>query len=158
MALFYFSNTPHAKSKQGEHIDTQKHFDYITREGKYGNTKLHKEELVYSKTGNLPVWANSARDFWGEAEAHRRKNGRAYREIRLALQEEFTLEENIALVDKFLQEAHISTDHVYTYAVHDKTAAFDPIIETFMYISCLMKRRLKKIVLFLLTSFRTISY
>lgn len=126
MALFYFSNTPHAKSKQGEHIDTQKHFDYITREGKYGNTKLHKEELVYSKTGNLPVWANSARNFWGEAEAHRRKNGRAYREIRLALQEEFTLEENIALVDKFLQEAHISTDHVYTYAVHDKTAAFDP--------------------------------
>ena len=126
MAIFYFSNTPHAKSRQGEHIATQNHFGYITREGKYGNFKIKREELVYSKSGNLPGWANNAKEFWCEAETHRRKNGRAYREIRLGLQEEFTLEENIELVNKFLKEAHISTDHVYTYAIHDKIAAFDP--------------------------------
>lgn len=126
MALFYLSNMPHAKSKYGEHIATENHFDYIVREGKYGHISGRDEDLVYKESGNMPEWANKPRDFWKAAEDHRRKNGRAYREIKVALQEELSLEDNIELIENFLKETGISKNHAYTFAIHDKTAAFDP--------------------------------
>ena len=125
MAMFYLNNTPHAKTRAGEHIATQNHFDYITREGKYSKLNQEREDLVYKQSGNLPAWASSAKDYWKAAEEHRRVNGRAYREVKLALQEELTLEENIELVNKFLDKFNISTDHTFTFAIHDKPAAFD---------------------------------
>ena len=125
MAMFYLNNTPHAKTKEGEHIATQNHFDYITREGKYSKLNQEREDMVYKQSGNIPGWAESAKDFWKSAEEHRRVNGRAYREVKLALQEELTLEENIELVNKFLDKFNISRNHTYTFAIHDKPAAFD---------------------------------
>ncbi|MBQ7478304.1 MAG: MobA/MobL family protein, partial [Selenomonadaceae bacterium] len=50
---------------------------------------------------------------------------RAYRELRFALQEEFTLAENIELVEKLISECGIRENHAYSYAIHDKTATFD---------------------------------
>ena len=126
MALFYLENKPHAKSRTGEHIATQNHFDYICREGRYETIGRKHEDLVYERSGNLPDWANTARDFWVEAEKHRRANGRAYREVKLALQEEFTLAENIQLVEEFCRKFGITTNHAFSYAIHDKPAAFDP--------------------------------
>ena len=125
MAMFYLENTPHAKSRDGVHIATQNHFDYICREGKYERLNSEREDLVYKTSGNLPKWAKDAKEFWTEAERHRRFKGRAYREVKLALQEELTLEENIGLVEAFCDKMGISQNHVYTYAIHDKPAAFD---------------------------------
>lgn len=125
MAMFYLENRPHAKTRNGEHIATQNHFDYICREGKYEKLNQEREDLVYKSYGNMPKWASTPKEFWTQAEKHRRVNGRGYREIKLALQEEFTLEENIALVENFCQKFHISDSHAYTYAIHDKLAAFD---------------------------------
>lgn len=125
MAMFYLENRPHAKTKTGEHIATQNHFDYICREGKYEKLNQEREDLVYKSYGNMPEWASTPKEFWTEAENHRRVDGRAYREVKLALQEEFTLEENIELVENFCKKFHISDSHAYTYAIHDKAAAFD---------------------------------
>lgn len=126
MAMFYLENKPHAKTRDGIHIATQNHFDYICREGKYERLNSEREDLVYRSCGNMPKWAESEKQFWTEAERHRRFKGRAYREVKMALQEELTLEENIALVEKFCEKMGISQNHAYTYAIHDKPAAFDP--------------------------------
>lgn len=84
-----------------------------------------KEDLVFSCSGNLPDWANTAGQFWDAAEKGRQSNGRAYREIRMGLQEELSLEENIALVEEFLKESGIGKNHAFSYAIHDKEAAYD---------------------------------
>ena len=124
MATYHFSNTPQPTIKDtNRKINSMSHFRYITREGSYDNGR---QDLVYKETGNLPDWAKNEKDFWKQAEKNRRSNGRSYREIRVALPEELSVEENKALVNKLLVAAHIKDDHVYTYVIHDKVAAFDP--------------------------------
>ncbi len=43
----------------------------------------------------------------------------------MGLQEELSLEENIALVEEFLKESGIGKNHAFSYAIHDKEAAYD---------------------------------
>lgn len=126
MALYYFGNHPHATRADGTKINTRAHYDYICREGIYANMKGKKEDLVFTCSGNLPEWAQDAGKFWDAAEANRRVKGRAYREIRMGLQEELSLDDNIALVEEFLKESRIGKNHAFTYAIHDKEAAYDP--------------------------------
>lgn len=126
MALYYFGNHPHATRADGTKINTRAHYDYICREGLYANMKGKKEDLVFTCSGNLPEWAQDAGKFWDAAEANRRVKGRAYREIRMGLQEELSLDDNIALVEEFLKESGIGKNHAFTYAIHDKEAAYDP--------------------------------
>lgn len=125
MAHYYFENTPHGKRRDGSKLNTRTHYEYICREGSYLHIAGREEDLVYSSSGNMPGWADSPSDFWNKAELHRRKNGRAYREFRFALQEEFTLTENIELVERLMDEFGIKENHAYSYAIHDKTATFD---------------------------------
>lgn len=125
MALYYFSNTPHATRADGTKVNTVAHYEYICREGSYAKMKGREEDLVFSRSGNMPDWAAHAGQFWQTAEEKRQANGRAYREIRLALQEELSLADNISLVEEFLDKTGIGKRHAFSYAVHDKTAAFD---------------------------------
>ena len=125
MALYYFGNHPHAKRADGTKINTRAHYDYICRQGLYANMKGKKEDLVFTCSGNLPDWAQDAGEFWGAAEENRRVKGRAYREIRMGLQEELSLDDNIDLVEEFLKESGIGKNHAFTYAIHDKEAAYD---------------------------------
>lgn len=125
MAHFYFENVPHGKRKNGEKLNTKMHYDYICREGEYEGMRNREEDLVFKTSGNMPLWADNSGDFWEQAELHRSKNGRAYREFRFALQEELSLEENMALVEQFLKETGIKDNHAYSYAIHDKEATFD---------------------------------
>lgn len=125
MALYYFSNTPHATRADGTKVNTVAHYEYICREGSYAKMKGREEDLVFSRSGNMPDWAAHAGQFWQTAEEKRQANGRAYREIRLALQEELSLADNISLVEQFLDRTGIGKRHAFSYAVHDKTAAFD---------------------------------
>ena len=125
MAHFYFENVPHGKRRDGSKLNTQTHYEYICRQGSYAHLHDREEDLVYSANGNMPGWAENADQFWEQAELNRRKNGRAYREFRFALQEEFTLEENIALVEQLMDDYGIRDQHAFSYAIHDKTATFD---------------------------------
>lgn len=125
MSSCHLENTPHGVSRSGSKIHTRVHAEYITRQGKYAHMGHREEDLVYTTSGNIPEWADNDMAFWEAAETHRRKNGRAYREIRLGLQEELSLEENIACVEEFISQLGIKDHHVYTYAIHDKVAMFD---------------------------------
>lgn len=125
MALYYFSNTPHAMRADGSKVNTKAHYNYICRQGKYTQADGREEDLAYTASGNMPQWADDPGVFWQAAEQYRQRGGRAYREIRMGLQEELSLEDNIALVEAFLEQSGIGKNHAYTYAVHDKPAAFD---------------------------------
>lgn len=138
MALYYLENVPHSTTKTGEKINTVSHFDYISREGKYEHLQGREEDMVYTSSGNMPSWAETPKDFWKAAENHRRMNGRAYREVRVALQEEFTLQENIQLVESFCERFGISASHAYTYAIHDKKRLLMIRTGIFTLILCLM--------------------
>jgi len=126
MAHYYFENTPHGTRKNGTKLNTKTHYDYIFREGEYTHMENRAEDLAFTAYGNMPSWADNPGMFWEEAEAHRDKpDGRAYRELRFALQEEFTLAENMELVEQLLKETGIKDHHAYSYAIHDKAATFD---------------------------------
>lgn len=126
MAHYYFENTPHGTRKNGSKLNTKTHYDYISREGEYAHMENREEDLAFTSYGNMPNWADHPGMFWKEAEVHRDKpDGRAYREFRFALQEEFSLAENMELVEQLLKETGIKDQHAYSYAIHDKTATFD---------------------------------
>lgn len=126
MAHYYFENTPHGTRKSGTKLNTKTHYDYIFREGEYAHMENREEDLAFTSYGNMPSWADRPGMFWEEAEAHRDKpDGRAYREFRFALQEEFTLAENMELIEQLLKETGIKDRHAYSYAIHDKAATFD---------------------------------
>ena len=126
MAHYYFENTPHGTRKNGTKLNTKTHYDYIFREGEYAHMENREEDLAFTSYGNMPSWADHPGMFWEEAEAHRDKpDGRAYREFRFALQEEFSLAENMELIEQLLKETGIKDHHAYSYAIHDKAATFD---------------------------------
>ena len=124
MSIYYCESLPHGVQRNGHKLNTRTHAEYITRQGDYEHMRNREEDLVYRSSGNMPDWADNELDFFQAAEDKRRFNGRAYREIRLGLQEELSLEENIACIEEFLKETGITDNHAYIYAVHDKTAMF----------------------------------
>ena len=126
MAHYYFENQPHGRRKDGRKLNTKLHYDYISRENSYAKLQTKREDLSFSASGNMPNWAKSPSDFWEQAEKKRRKpDGRAYREFKFALQEEFSLQENIECIEELLDRTGIKANHAYSYAIHDKPATFD---------------------------------
>ena len=117
MAIYHFY------LKNGKNGNGKLHCDYINREGRYGSAKM-KEELVHKECGNLPFWAQSASEFFDNADVYERSNGNSYSEFEVGLQEEFTLEENIELIKKLINE-HIGSQKVWAFAVHEKMATLE---------------------------------
>ncbi|PWM76994.1 MAG: hypothetical protein DBY32_09185 [Phascolarctobacterium sp.] len=127
MAHYYFENKPQPIGKSGKRISSSLHHDYICREQQYAGIRGRDEDLVYKASGNLPAWAKGdANTFWAACEANKPANYRAYREFKFSLQEELSLEDNIAMVKTLIERSGIGANHAYTFAIHDKAAAFDP--------------------------------
>lgn len=122
---YLFRNIAHGKAKNGNQIHTRVHYDYIAREGKYAHMSNREEDLVFTKSGNMPSWAKTPKDFWQACEVNKPAKARGYREFLLGLQEELSLEDNIACIEELLKRTGIKDNHAYTLAVHDKAAAFD---------------------------------
>lgn len=124
MAIFHLSTRTSRFAKAGKTVNSANHFAYITRQEKYSVYK----DLTYSETGKLPECEGmkDQKDFWKAADSYKRKNGRTYREVTLGLQEEFTKEENIELIHKFMDHFGIRNHQVYAFAIHDKQASYDP--------------------------------
>ena len=123
MATFYYEmsigNAGHSLAK----------FEYITRTGKYQYSASGeiKEDLIYKESSNMPSWASGRTDggydmqtatFWNEADLSNEK--RPFREIKLALPNEFSHEENIAIMQQYMK-THFK-DYPYTMVIHDKEA------------------------------------
>ena len=94
------------------------HYDYIVRKNRYG----HKQDLVFSESGNLPVWAETADDFWAAADKFERANGRTYRELEIALPRELDDQQNIELIRRLVKDVLGSESFTYTWAYHKPVA------------------------------------
>lgn len=93
------------------------HFLYITGQGKY---KEKDTEIIFVRSENMPNWAEDAAEFWEAGDEYERKNGSVYREHLLSLPRELSHQQNIELIDAWI-EKHLK-HHSYTYAYHETTA------------------------------------
>ena len=115
MATYHFS------LKNGKCGSGKNHAEYILRQGSY-SVGSRAEELIYWNQ-NMPYWAETPSDFFQKADLYERANGRVYSEFEIALPNEVKLEDNIALVEKIVDE-HIGQSKVWVYAIHSKQATF----------------------------------
>lgn len=123
MATFYYEmaigNAGHSLAK----------FEYITRTGKYQYSASGeiKEDLIYKESSNMPSWASGKTDggydmksatFWNEADLSKEKV--PFKQITMALPNELSYEENIAIMQQYMK-THFA-GYPYTMAIHDKEA------------------------------------
>lgn len=118
MASYHCSVKVGSKGKAGPHSS------YISREGKYENTRSN-EKLEHVESGNMPKWAEKdPAQFWQAADQYERANGATYREIEVALPREMTPDQRVELVrDMVWQE--LSGKHAYTWAIHNPAASLE---------------------------------
>lgn len=103
--------TYHCTINIGYSNKTMPHLDYINREGKYNH---RSDELVTTKSGNMPKWATNAREFWENVAVN---DVRSYREIEFALPNELSIEDQIDIVERFIDE--VIPNNPYSYAIHE---------------------------------------
>ena len=126
MATFHLSTRAQGRNLYGHKVNSLSHFQYITRSGRYTN---RDEDLAYSESGNIPNCPElelDIKNYWKAANDHGRVNSRAYRDVVIALQEEFSLDENIALVHDFMHHFGIDENQTYTFAIHDHQSKLAP--------------------------------
>ena len=117
----YRLETSTSNSKRGIPTSAKSHFDYISGEGKYDNKK---NEIAYSNN-YMPVGVLPS-EFWEKAVENEpiigNNAGRTYREFKLTLPHEFSIEENIELVNNFI-EKELGGKHYYSVVIHDKPSS-----------------------------------
>lgn len=95
------------------------HYSYIMAQDRYTKKKV---ELVYSKSDNMPDWAiDNPKLFWQMADDCERANGTSYREHILTLPREFNLEQNLSLIDEWIQKE--IPNQPYSFAIHNPKAS-----------------------------------
>lgn len=100
-----------------EAVHAQSHVEYINREKAFAK----KGGCVYT-AHKLPAWAkDSPNEFFKAADRHTPKGERRYLEIEFALQNELTLEQNLEIINQFIEKN--IPNHYYAFAVHDKIGA-----------------------------------
>lgn len=124
MATYHMTVNRQAKKADGTKVSAAEHYSYITRTGKYAAKDGEHEDLVYKENSKSPVKGTRMKDFWKGADEFGRKNANAYRECIIALQNEFTLEENIDLIHEFMTRYGIDKQP-YSFAIHIKKSAFN---------------------------------
>ncbi len=113
--------TYHLSIKSGKKGKAANHAAYITRQGKHSKGSS-TNDLVATATGNLPSWTNGdPAAFWKAADTYERANGAAYREFELALPRELTLQQQVELTTKFLQDE--IPGKPFQVAIHSPTAS-----------------------------------
>lgn len=105
----YFCRVSHGKV--GKAIP---HYDYIHGLNKYA----YKQKEIAYVTENMPKWANG-RDFFQMSDDFERANGVAYKELKLALPHEFSLEDNKKLLHDFIQK-ELGDKYYYSAVIHEK--------------------------------------
>lgn len=126
MATFHLSTRAQSRNLYGHKVNSLSHFQYITRSDRYTNKD---EDLAYSESGNIPNCPElelDIKNYWKAANDYGRVNSRAYRDVVIALQEEFSLDENIAMVHDFMHHFGIDENQTYSFAIHDHQSKLAP--------------------------------
>lgn len=95
------------------------HINYIMGEGKYSS----KEKEIADKDSFMPP-AITSNQFWKAADDNERINGITYKEIRISLPSELSLEENKNLLNEFIEKT-LGKDYYYSVAIHDKESSYN---------------------------------
>jgi ssDNA-binding Zn-finger/Zn-ribbon topoisomerase 1 len=75
-------------------------------------------KCTYTESCNMPSWSgDKPRTFWHADD--QLEKGVKYRYGEISLQKEFSLEENIQIINEFFEKT-IGNNHAYTYGIHDK--------------------------------------
>lgn len=89
--------------------------DYITRSGKYSRDS---DEVMFSRSGNMPSWVDQPDDYWKAADTYERKNGTLYREIEFSLPVELSLDQQRELATGFAEMLTRNQQLPFTFAIH----------------------------------------
>lgn len=100
--------------KNGKAEGAVANFQYNMGIGKYS----YKENEIITSFHNIPEWAESPADFWEKYSLEDRANS-SYKKIELSLQDELSLEENLKILNEFI-EKNIGKDFYYSVVIHDK--------------------------------------
>lgn len=101
----------------GKKGKAQPHFLYITGGGKYAEKNT---EIVFVQSKNMPSWVQEPSEFWQASDEFERKNGSVYREHLLSLPRELTRNQNIQLINDWIEQ-HIKHQPL-TLAYHETIA------------------------------------
>lgn len=111
----------HCQINTGEKGEAAEHAQYIAREGRFTEEKYGA--VAAKGHGNMPSWADeSTAAFWKASDEYERANGNTYREYELALPRELSLDEQIALVQRFIEQ-ELGTMRAYQWAIHTPMAS-----------------------------------
>lgn len=94
-------------------------YDYLARRGKYARKE---DKLTHLASGNMPAWAEARpASYWRAADQHERANARLYKELDVALPNELTHEQRVALAEAFVRTiARVSAGPLpFTMALHE---------------------------------------
>ena len=112
MATFHF------KLKTGR--NGSDHSSYIARQGSHSN----RDDLIASGHCNLPKWSNNEpKTFWRAAERGERKNGAVYREAVIALPNELSTQQNVALAEELVRK--LAPNRPSQHAIHAPTSSLE---------------------------------
>lgn len=115
MAIYHFDVSTGTR-KGGQSAAAKS--DYINRTGAYERVG---DKLLHAESGNMPSWsADQPRLYWEAADKHERENGRLFKEFEASLLNELTLEQNRALMHRFIAEVVNTKDGPlpYSAAIH----------------------------------------
>jgi len=121
----------HITIKSGKKGTAANHAAYIAREGRYSKDEKAKD-LVATGFGNMPEWAkDNPVVFWENGDEHERSNAAVYREFEVALPTELNTEQQLELVDAFLQR--FVGNKPFQYAVHKPIAAIGKVEQAHLH-------------------------
>lgn len=112
MALYRLSVKHGSAANKGK---AAKHCDYIHAKNDYS---YKNKEIVYERE-LMPEWVSSSTEFFHLSEEKERVNGQTYKEFEIALINGIPLEENIKLLNNFL-EKELENKYYYTAVIHNK--------------------------------------
>lgn len=118
MAIGHFSVKGGSRAKGRS---AYSHFRYLLREGAQYQDRVH--DLSYVRHENYPSWAlENPGTFWKSADLYERANARLYTEFEIALPRELSKQDNIELLEGFLDELFYQDRHPYTAVIHTSVA------------------------------------
>jgi hypothetical protein len=119
----------HLEIKSGKKGSAEEHSKYIARGGTY--SKL--DDMIAAGFGNMPEWAkDNPAAYWKAADRFERENGATYRELIIAIPNEFTVAQCVAFAIKAIHG--LIGNKPYQYAIHRSYAKLGDVENTHIHL------------------------
>lgn len=119
----------HMEIKSGKRGTAAEHARYVSRKGKHRD----RGDLIGIGFGNMPTWAEDCPEqFWRSADKYERLNGAVYRELVIAIPNEFSLTQAESFTERVVEE--LIGDKPYQYALHAPNASLGDSTNTHMHV------------------------